>query len=179
MFIQKKDCLVKVWTLSNESTEPLVTLREHTGPLFAVSASASANKEPVFFTGGSEGLIKMWGYPNNISIEELAYKWLPISTSFGHEDIIWDFFIEENRVFFNKIRTIWFLVDLTLSANSGVFQWKIVYVEIIKKWIRKEFLRANIQFQKIFRPVLRFSRIIYIFIISTAKVYKFSIWKQF
>ena len=70
-----EDCTVKLWSLkgidhlhgeSDGNLEPYITLRGHTGPLFAVT-NAGSNPNPklkkVLFTGGSEGVIRVWGLP--------------------------------------------------------------------------------------------------------------------
>lgn len=70
-----EDCTVKLWSLkgidhlygeTDGNLEPYITLRGHTGPLFAVT-NAGTNPNPklkkVLFTGGSEGVIRLWGLP--------------------------------------------------------------------------------------------------------------------
>jgi striatin 1/3/4 len=69
-----EDCTVKLWSLkgidhlygeSDGNLEPYITLRGHTGPLFAVANSGSNNPKlkRVLFTGGSEGVIRLWNLP--------------------------------------------------------------------------------------------------------------------
>ncbi len=63
-----EDCTVKLWNLQNidqiygeteGNIEPYITLRGHTGPLFSVCGK----KGSVLFTGGSEGVIRVWDLP--------------------------------------------------------------------------------------------------------------------
>jgi len=58
-----EDCLIKVWDLNNimynsqnEDITPYLNLRGHTGPLFCVEHG----KDNLVYTGGNEGLIRIW-----------------------------------------------------------------------------------------------------------------------
>ena len=58
-----EDCLIKVWDLNNimynsqnEDITPYLNLRGHTGPLFCVEHG----KDNLIYTGGNEGLIRIW-----------------------------------------------------------------------------------------------------------------------
>ena len=62
-----EDCTVKLWSLrgiehqfedTEGNIEPFITLRGHTGPLFAVTGS-----NRLLYTAGSEGIIKVWSVP--------------------------------------------------------------------------------------------------------------------
>jgi WD40 repeat protein len=62
-----EDCMIKLWHLpefeqKNSETrgniEPFMTLRGHTGPLFAASGRGD-----ILFTGGLEGVVKVWQIP--------------------------------------------------------------------------------------------------------------------
>jgi len=62
-----EDCMIKLWHFAdfeqkNSETrgniEPYLTLRGHTGPLFAASCRGD-----VLFTGGLEGIVKVWQIP--------------------------------------------------------------------------------------------------------------------
>lgn len=66
-----EDCTVKLWSLkgidqayaeSDGNIEPYITLRGHTGPLFAAAGSHPQHKR-VMFTAGSEGVIRVWNLP--------------------------------------------------------------------------------------------------------------------
>lgn len=66
-----EDCTIKLWSLrgiehqfedSDGNLEPYITLRGHTGPLFAVAGNHPTHKR-VIFTAGSEGIIKIWNLP--------------------------------------------------------------------------------------------------------------------
>jgi len=59
-----EDCTVKLWSLKGleVDAEPYVTLRGHTGPLFAVAGGHPQHKR-VVFTAGSEGSIRVWNLP--------------------------------------------------------------------------------------------------------------------
>lgn len=59
--------MVKLWYLpefeqkyseTRGNIEPFMTLRGHTGPLFAASGSGD-----ILFTGGIEGVVKVWQIP--------------------------------------------------------------------------------------------------------------------
>ena len=63
-----EDCMIKLWNLAefeqkNSETrgniEPYLTLRGHTGPLFAGEC-----KGDILFTGGLEGVVKVWQIPS-------------------------------------------------------------------------------------------------------------------
>ena len=61
-----EDCLIKVWSLNNimynsqnEDITPYLNLRGHTGPLFCVDHG----KDNLIYTGGNEGLIRIWNIP--------------------------------------------------------------------------------------------------------------------
>ena len=69
-----EDCMVKLWNLtelerkaseSGASLEPYLTLRGHTGPLFAIAGSTNPNSacKNMLFTGGIEGVIRVWSLP--------------------------------------------------------------------------------------------------------------------
>lgn len=62
-----EDCMIKLWHLgefeqkSSETRgniEPYITLRGHTAPIFAC-----ASKGDILFTGGLEGVVKVWNIP--------------------------------------------------------------------------------------------------------------------
>lgn len=66
-----EDCTVKLWNLkgidqANQDTdgnlEPYITLRGHTGPLFAVTGGHPVHKKAIF-TAGLEGVIRVWNLP--------------------------------------------------------------------------------------------------------------------
>ena len=69
-----EDCTVKLWSVKNldqqyseteGNLEPYITLRGHTGPLFAITAPTHNhnNYGRVIFTAGSEGAIRVWNLP--------------------------------------------------------------------------------------------------------------------
>jgi striatin 1/3/4 len=64
-----EDCTVKLWSLKGleqsgeDSIEPYITLRGHTGPLFTVAGPHPQHKR-IIFTAGSEGVIRMWNLPS-------------------------------------------------------------------------------------------------------------------
>ena len=66
-----EDCTVKLWSLKNldqvygeteGNPEPYITLRGHTGPLFAVAGPHPTHKR-LMFTAGMEGVIRVWNLP--------------------------------------------------------------------------------------------------------------------
>ena len=66
-----EDCTVKLWNLrgidqayteSEGNIEPYITLRGHTGPVFAVTGPHNQHKKMIF-TAGSEGMIRVWNLP--------------------------------------------------------------------------------------------------------------------
>jgi striatin 1/3/4 len=67
-----EDCTVKLWSLkgidhlyqdTDGNIEPYITLRGHTGPLFAVTSSNLPNHKKILYTAGSEGVIRVWNLP--------------------------------------------------------------------------------------------------------------------
>ena len=71
-----EDCMVKLWSLSDlekkysdadSVPEPYLTLRGHTGPLFAIEGvmgdRMSTRNANLIFTGGVEGAIHVWNIP--------------------------------------------------------------------------------------------------------------------
>ncbi len=65
-----EDCTVKLWSLKNieqshqeldGNLEPYITLRGHTGPLFAVTHSRTSK---FLYTAGTEGVIRVWSLPS-------------------------------------------------------------------------------------------------------------------
>ena len=71
-----EDCMVKLWSLSDlekkysdadSVPEPYLTLRGHTGPLFAIEGvmgdRVSNKNANLIFTGGVEGAIHVWNIP--------------------------------------------------------------------------------------------------------------------
>ena len=94
-----EDCLIKVWSLNNimynsqnEDITPYLNLRGHTGPLFCVAN----DKNNLIYTGGNEGLIRIWNIlpPNEVnnlsSNEELINLNLGFFQNNEENEIYWD-----------------------------------------------------------------------------------------
>ena len=67
-----EDCTLKIWDLSAQLTiedtsqlEPYITLRGHTGPLFALTGTKASMPEHhnLVFTSGKEGIVRVWSVP--------------------------------------------------------------------------------------------------------------------
>jgi striatin 1/3/4 len=78
-----EDCTVKLWNVKNieqryqdaeGNLEPYITLRGHTGPLFAITgpgqSSASQAGGRIVYTAGSEGSIRAWHLPQTHEVNE-------------------------------------------------------------------------------------------------------------
>lgn len=112
MVTLSEDCLVKVWPYASviknkhEHLEPSKTYREHAGPLFALTGGPSPfnPEESLFFTGGSDCLIKQWKI-NNKSFTESAvpiFTW-NCSKQTENNTTIWDLALS-NNVFYSLSR---------------------------------------------------------------------------
>ncbi len=73
-----EDCTVKLWQLktldqqyqeTEGNPEPYITLRGHTGPLFAITGPHNQHKR-VIFTAGSEGTIRVWNLPHASEVNQ-------------------------------------------------------------------------------------------------------------
>ncbi|KAM3142043.1 hypothetical protein pb186bvf_005916 [Paramecium bursaria] len=97
-----EDCQVKLWDISNlnqqQQIEPYLTLRDHTGPIFAVTGIEASSKlrgqQNFILSAGNEGVIKLWGFPtpDDEKFDSMGpteeYQSVRCSWS-AHQDAIW------------------------------------------------------------------------------------------
>jgi len=96
-----EDCLLKIWKVmdlqslqSSENLQPYFTFRGHTGALFTLSSGhykKGSTDAELIYTGGLEGVIRIWGIPN-YSLEPYAKtngKNFCIGVWASHKDVIW------------------------------------------------------------------------------------------
>ena len=93
-----EDCLIKIWSLKNimynsqnEEINPYLNLRGHTGPLFCVAKG----KDNIIYTGGNEGLIRIWNILpyndiNSYTNEELNNLNIGYFQNNDENEIYWD-----------------------------------------------------------------------------------------
>lgn len=99
-----EDCLVKVWSYANviknknEYLEPAKTFREHAGPLFSLTGGQSPfhPEESLFFTGGSDGLVKQWKVPNKAYASATATNAWNCSKQSDANTTVWDLAFSSN-----------------------------------------------------------------------------------
>ena len=98
-----EDCMVALWDTrkiqtATESThiDPYYILRHHAGPLFALTGNqtvGNSSKPSLFYTGGSEGQIRVWNPPHPDSVNasgpcgDLNFC---VGLWNAHSDVIWD-----------------------------------------------------------------------------------------
>lgn len=108
-----EDCTVKLWSLkgidqhyaeTDGNLEPYITLRGHTGPLFAVTnvpgTNPSSKLKRVLFTGGSEGVIRLWNLPAVTDVNQFGDtfdgrnycigQWGGEEAAHGNAEACWD-----------------------------------------------------------------------------------------
>lgn len=96
--------MLNCWSYSNaadeDSIEPFLSIREHTGPIFtmAIAPSSITAENNVVYTAGTEGIIRAWNLPSlqrfNNSKESQAtslhQSQLLLSQWRAHCDTVWD-----------------------------------------------------------------------------------------
>jgi striatin 1/3/4 len=97
-----EDCMVKLWDVrtishSGESShvEPYYTFRCHSGPLFSIAGSpqTETSNQNLIFTGGSEGVIKVWSLPHPDMVDcygPCGQNNYCVGIWNAHQDVIWE-----------------------------------------------------------------------------------------
>jgi striatin 1/3/4 len=121
-----EDCTVKLWSLrgidhqqqdTDGNIEPYITLRGHTGPLFAISGGNRTHKR-LFFTAGSEGLIKIWNLPSVGEVNQYG------DTFDGRNYCVGIFSEPTNEAFWDLRHHAYLDVLLSVSAGQQALLWK-------------------------------------------------------
>lgn len=111
-----EDCQIKIWNINHnvnndKGQQPIQTLQEHTGPIFC--CEAAKYQTGIFFTGGNEGIIRIWNLQNPYGItggSESEFIKVGKEFSFrGNVETIWEqashdtkvtfFVLIENRIY--------------------------------------------------------------------------------
>ena len=93
-----EDCMLKLWDITaydtmndNSFVEPYLTLRGHTGPIFALAGS-TIGSEQMMYSAGSEGCIRVWelipGSDSDMFGPSTEQNW-PIGMWASHTECVW------------------------------------------------------------------------------------------
>jgi striatin 1/3/4 len=93
-----EDCMLKLWDITayesmsdSSCIEPYLTLRGHTGPVFALTG-ATVGSEQLLFSAGSEGAIRVWelipGSDSDMFGPSSEQNW-PIGVWLSHTECVW------------------------------------------------------------------------------------------
>ena len=155
-----EDCLINVWSLDNlsfshktEDIEPYLHLRAHTGPLF----SAEHGRDNLIYTGGCEGLIKIFNIKPNSEI-----------TSYGSSDEVFNLSIgyfqnnnENNEIYWDLKHHPKENLLISLSSDGDITFWETTtaeeYINSFNKgrfrWAKSTKSKKNLYLDKLAIPV--------------------------
>jgi WD40 repeat protein len=117
-----EDCLIKVWSLNNimynsqnGDIEPYLNLRGHTGPLFCVEHG----KDNLIYTGGNEGIIRIWNILPQSEINSLSSyeELINLNLGFFQND-------EENEMFWDLKHHPKDNLLVSLSSHANINFWE-------------------------------------------------------
>ncbi|CAD8157830.1 unnamed protein product [Paramecium pentaurelia] len=102
-----EDCQLKLWDYQNyqqqqNQIEPYLTLRDHTGPLFAIAGIEQRQKgmQNAIFSAGAEGAIKMWYFPLPDECDQLGqteeFQQCRMTWQ-AHQDAIWQLKVNQQQ----------------------------------------------------------------------------------
>ena len=125
-----EDCLIKVWSLKNimynsqnEEICPYLNLRGNTGPLFCVAKG----KDNIIYTGGNEGLIRIWNILPYNEINSYTNEEL-INLNIGYYQNN-----EENEIYWDLKHHPQENILISLSSYGNINTWETRTIEDYKQ----------------------------------------------
>lgn len=122
-----EDCLIKVWDLNNimynsqnEDITPYLNLRGHTGPLFCVEHG----KDNLIYTGGNEGLIRIWNILPSTEINSYSSNDEIINLNLGYFQNN-----EENEMYWDLKHHPKENILVSLSSYANITFWETTTAE--------------------------------------------------
>ena len=122
-----EDCLIKVWDLNNimynsqnEDITPYINLRGHTGPLFCVEHG----KDNLIYTGGNEGLIRIWNILPSTEINSYSSNDEIINLNLGYFQNN-----EENEMYWDLKHHPKENILVSLSSYANITFWETTSAE--------------------------------------------------
>ena len=122
-----EDCLIKVWDMNNimynsqnEDITPYLNLRGHTGPLFCVEHG----KENLIYTGGNEGLIRIWNILPPTEINNYSSNDELINLNLGYFQNN-----EENEMYWDLKHHPKENILISLSSYANITFWETTSAE--------------------------------------------------
>ena len=122
-----EDCLIKVWDLNNimynsqnEDITPYLNLRGHTGPLFCVEHG----KDNLIYTGGNEGLIRIWNILPSTEINSYSSNDEIINLNLGYFQNN-----EENEMYWDLKHHPKENILVSLSSYANITFWETTSAE--------------------------------------------------
>lgn len=138
-----EDWTIKFWSLkflesqvheiSSDEIHPYYTLRGHTGIITRVAANYSQDNKWLLYTGGIEGIIRVWTIPTPEEVDQMGHGsdltsklWVYILQAHPNE-IIWD-------IKHHKLQPL----VLTLGADEVVALWRTPKIDEIDKLLEEQ-----------------------------------------
>jgi striatin 1/3/4 len=107
MVTVSEDCQLRLWDMQDDfhSVQPYLAIREHTGPIFAVSGYEThqhkLNSPYVLFSAGADGVVNVWSAPACEDVQQNGptepYQQCLTSWS-AHQDAIWQLRVNTQEV---------------------------------------------------------------------------------